>query len=50
MRKQAQRRKISKLKGKKSKNDEGKYTNLCNELLDAGICGEWTSSKLGIQH
>jgi hypothetical protein len=44
------RKEVSKPKEKKLRIDEGKYTNIGNELLDAGICGEGTSGNLGIQH
>jgi hypothetical protein len=44
------RKEISKPKEKKLRIDEGKYTNLGNELLDGGIYGEGTSGNLGIQN
>ena len=37
-------------KKEKLKNDKRKYTNLGNELLDAGICWDGTSCKLRFQH
>jgi hypothetical protein len=46
MRKQEQGKKEANQKGRSLKNDKGKYTNLGNELLDAGICWEGTSCKL----
>ena len=44
------RKKKANQKEKNLKNDEGKDTNLGNELLDAGICWEGTSYKLRIQY
>jgi hypothetical protein len=44
------RKERSKPKEIKLRIDESKYTNLGNELLDAGICGEGASGNLGIEH
>jgi len=40
----------SKSKELKIEKCPSKLTNLGNELLDAGICGEGASGNLGIEH